>query len=149
MILHVALCPLFWAPWIYSYVEKSWTILLLETYEPDVWDFVLDCPLYQTGKGIHLKPGSELQPLEVPTKKWDHVTIDFITRMPIYDNKDTIFTIVDKATKMCHFIPCAKIISAKRFCTFILATCRVFHRLLLAIGTQGLQGNSSENFAVF
>ena len=29
------------------------------------------------------------------------------------DGKDAILTVVDKATKMCHFIACAKTISAK------------------------------------
>ena len=29
------------------------------------------------------------------------------------DRKDTILTVVDKATKMCHFIACAETISAK------------------------------------
>ena len=80
---------------------------------PDVRDFVLDCPVCQTEKGSNLKPGGELQPLEIPARKWDHVAIDFITGMPACDGKDTILTVVDKATKMCHFVPCAETVSAK------------------------------------
>ena len=80
---------------------------------PDVRDFVLDCPVCQTEKGSNLKPGGELQPLEIPARKWNHVAIDFITGMPAYDGKDTILTVVDKATKMCHFVPCAETVSAK------------------------------------
>ena len=81
---------------------------------PDVREFVLDCPVCQTEKGSYLKPAGELQPLEVPIRKWDHVAIDFIMGMPVYDGYDTILTIVDKATKMCHFVPCAETISAKQ-----------------------------------
>ena len=80
---------------------------------PDVRDFVLDCPVCQAEKGSNLKPGGELQPLEIPARKWDHVAIDFITGMLAYDDKDTILTVIDKATKMCHFSPCTEIVRAK------------------------------------
>ena len=80
---------------------------------PDVRDFVLDCPVCQIEKGSYLKPTGELQPLELPQRKWDHVAIDFITGMPLFEGKNTILTIVDKATKMCHFVPCAETVSAK------------------------------------
>ena len=80
---------------------------------PDVRDFVLDCPICQVEKGSHLKPAGELQPLEIPNRKWDHIAIDFVTGLPMCDGKDTILTVVDKATKMCHFLACAETISAK------------------------------------
>ena len=80
---------------------------------PDVRDFVLDCPICQVEKGSHLKPAGELQPLEVPSRKWDHIAIDFVTGLPMCEGKDTILTVVDKATKMCHFLACAETISAK------------------------------------
>ena len=47
------------------------------------------------------------------SRKWDHVAIDFITGIFACDDKDTILTVVDKTTKMCHFIPCAETVSAK------------------------------------
>ena len=64
-------------------------------------------------KRSNVKPGGELQPLDIPARKWDHVAIDFITGMPACEGKDTILTVVDKATKMCHFIPCAETVSAR------------------------------------
>ena len=67
----------------------------------------------QAEKGSNLKSGGELQPLEIPAKKWDHVAIDFITGMPECDGKDTILTVVDKATKMFHFIPCVETVSTR------------------------------------
>ena len=53
-------------------------------------------------------------PLEIPMRKWDHVAIDFVVGLPMQDKCDTICTVVDKATKMCHFIPCSEKISAKQ-----------------------------------
>ena len=80
---------------------------------PDVHDFVMDCLVCQVEKGSHLKPVGELQPLEVHNRKWDHIAIDFVTRLPLCEGKDTILTVVDKATKMCHFIACTETILAK------------------------------------
>ena len=80
----------------------------------EVRQFVLDCPVCQVEKGSHLKPAGKLLPLNVPVRKWDHVVIDFVVGMPVQDEFDTICTVVDKATKMCHFIPCTEKISAKQ-----------------------------------
>ena len=48
----------------------------------DVHEFVMDCPVCQVERGSHLKPGGQLQLLEVPVRKWDHVVIDFVVGMP-------------------------------------------------------------------
>ena len=52
-------------------------------------------------------------PLALPTRKWEHVAIDFVTGMPEDAGMNAIMTVVDKATKMCHFIPCSEAITAK------------------------------------
>ena len=79
----------------------------------EVRQFVLDCPVCQVEKGSHLKPSGKLMPLDLPGRKWDHVAIDFVVGMPVQNQYDTILTVVDKATKMCHFIACTEKISAK------------------------------------
>ena len=83
----------------------------------DVREFVLDCPVFQIEKGSHLKPGGQLQPLELPLRKRDRVVLDFVVGMPKQEGFDTILTVVDKATKMCHFLPCSESISAKEVAT--------------------------------
>ena len=80
----------------------------------EVRQFVLDCPVCQVEKGSHLKPAGKLMPLEIPNRKWDHVVLDFVVGMPVQGEFDAICTVVDKATKMCHFIPCSEKISAKQ-----------------------------------
>ena len=79
----------------------------------DVRDFVMDCPVCQIEKTSHQKPTGLLMPLEIPDRKWDHVAIDFITGLPEENGMNTICIVVDKATKMCHFIPCTDKIIAK------------------------------------
>ena len=48
----------------------------------DVREFVLDSPVCQVEKGSHLKPGVQLQSLELLVRKWDHVVLDFVLGMP-------------------------------------------------------------------
>ena len=81
---------------------------------PEVRSFVLDCPVCQVEKGSSQKPAGQLIPLEIPIRKWDHVVIDFVVGLPVQGGFDTICTVVDKATKMCHFLPCSETISAKQ-----------------------------------
>ena len=78
----------------------------------DVRGFVLDCPICQVEKGSHLKPGGQLQPLTLLVRKWDDVVLDFVVGMSKQEGFDTILTVVEKATKMCHFLPCNESISA-------------------------------------
>jgi hypothetical protein len=54
----------------------------------------------------HQKPSGKLQPLPIPVWKWDEVGMDFITGLPRTKNgHDSIWVIVDRLTKVAHFIP--------------------------------------------
>jgi hypothetical protein len=47
-----------------------------------------------------------LQPLPIPEWKWEVVTMDFITGFPRNGKQhDSIMVVVDKLTKVAHFIP--------------------------------------------
>ena len=55
----------------------------------------------------------QLQSTEIPEEKWQQVSIDFITDLPeTSSGVDSIMTIIDKATRMTHVIPCSKIVTA-------------------------------------
>ena len=79
----------------------------------DIRDFVESCPTCQLEKTDHtLKKGS-LQSLTLPEGKWQEVSVDFITDLPIaIDGEDSIMGVVDRATKMVHLIPCKKTTTA-------------------------------------
>jgi len=53
-----------------------------------------------------MKPAGLLQPLSVPEWKWEEVSMDFITGLlTTQKGNDLIWVIVDRLTKLAHFIP--------------------------------------------
>jgi hypothetical protein len=53
----------------------------------------------------HRHPGF-VAPLPIPEKKWEVITMDFITGLPGTNKKhDSIMVVVDKLTKAAHFVP--------------------------------------------
>ncbi|WVZ59022.1 hypothetical protein U9M48_009232 [Paspalum notatum var. saurae] len=72
----------------------------------DVANHVAQCDVCQRVKADHQKPAGLLQPLPIPTWKWDEVGMDFVTGLPkTKKGNDAIWVIVDRLTKTAHFIP--------------------------------------------
>ena len=95
------------------YRENKTVIMLREYYywpamERDVQDILKRCKTCQVAK-IHSLPHSLYTPLPIPTSPWVDVSMDFILGLPkTQRNKDSIFVVVDRYSKMSHFIPCNK-----------------------------------------
>jgi len=43
-------------------------------------------------------------PNPIPKKPWTHILADFITKLPIAQGYDSILVVVDRLTKIVHFI---------------------------------------------
>jgi hypothetical protein len=56
-------------------------------------------------KAEHWHPMGLLQPLTIPEKKWEVITMDFIIGLPRMNKQhDSIMVVVDKLTKASHFM---------------------------------------------
>jgi hypothetical protein len=72
----------------------------------DVASHVALCDVCQRVKAEHQRPAGLLQPLKVPEWKWEEIGMDFIVGLPrTRDGYDSIWVIVDRLTKVAHFIP--------------------------------------------
>jgi hypothetical protein len=64
------------------------------------------CDVCQRVKAEHQRPAGLLHPLKIPEWRWEEIGMDFITGLPCTQKGyDAIWVIVDRLTKVAHFIP--------------------------------------------
>ncbi|WVZ75648.1 hypothetical protein U9M48_023683 [Paspalum notatum var. saurae] len=88
-----------------------WTRMKRETAK-----YVSECDVCQRIKADHLKPAGMLQPLAIPTWKWEDIHMDFIVGLPhTQKGYDSIWVVIDRLTKSTHFIPVKTTYRAKQY----------------------------------
>ena len=97
--------------------KKTYQSLARQYYWPGIHEYcrryVESCVACRTSKASNLRTGGLLQPLIIPTRRWESVSLDFITSLPVTSNgNDSILVIVDSLSKMAHFVPTNSKISA-------------------------------------
>jgi len=50
------------------------------------------------------EPAGKLKLSEVSQKTWSHLTVDFITKLPVVAGKDAILVVCNRLSKMTHFV---------------------------------------------
>jgi len=71
-------------------------------------DFVRSCTLCQKDKAARHRPYGLLNPLELPYAPWQSIAMDFITDLPLSEGCDQLWVVIDRFTKMAHFIALPK-----------------------------------------
>jgi hypothetical protein len=69
----------------------------------DIMEYVSLCDTCQRVKAEHQRPAELLQPLKILKWNWEEIGMDFIVGLP--RGYDSIWVIVDRLTKVAHFIP--------------------------------------------
>jgi hypothetical protein len=71
----------------------------------DVTAYVNDCVVCQLSKTATAAPAGLLQPIPIPSNRWECVTMDFVGPLPPTEKgHDCIFVAMDKLTKMVQFM---------------------------------------------
>jgi len=50
------------------------------------------------------RPAGKLRPNQIPEKPWQHISVDFITKLPVSKGYDLILVVCDRFPKMSHFV---------------------------------------------
>ena len=66
-------------------------------------------------KSNNRKKAGLLQPIPIPSRKWEQITIELVTGLPPSGGYIAIVVFVDHLTKMVYFAPCTKEISADEY----------------------------------
>ena len=98
------------SPKMYHDLKQSywWTRMKRE-----IAQFVNECDVCRRVKAEHQRPAGLLQPLAIAEWKFDHIEMDFVTGFPKSKRgNDAIFVVIDKLSKVAHFLPIKESITA-------------------------------------
>ncbi|XP_047313756.1 uncharacterized protein LOC124917348 [Impatiens glandulifera] len=99
----------------------------------DVREYIRSCDVCQRNKGETQAPKGLLQPLPIPNKFWESISMDFIEHLPKVGGKTVIFVVVDRLSKMAHFVGLHHPFTAKKIAEVFLDNVFKLHGMPLSI----------------
>ena len=73
--------------------------------DKQITKYIRSCDVCQHNKVIRHKKYGLLEPIDVPMPPWNSISMDFIVGLPKSEGYTKIWVIVDRFSKMAHFIP--------------------------------------------
>ena len=70
----------------------------------EVEQYVEGCDQCQRMKNRAEMLAEKLRPNEVPENPWQHISVDFITKLLLSKGHDSILVVCDRFSKMSHFV---------------------------------------------
>jgi transposase InsO family protein len=100
----------------------------------DVQDYVYSCVACSQNKHRNQPPAGLLQPLPIPTDRWQVWSMDLVGPLPkTTKGNDTIVVFIDKLTKLAHFAPTVITVTAPKLAEIMLTRIIVQHGVPKAI----------------
>ena len=96
----------------------------------DATSYIRTCPTCQMVKADHRKKAGPLQPIPPPERKWSQITTDLVTELPEAEGYTAVAVFADRLTKMVHFAPCTKKVTAPEYAKIFVDTVFRHHGLL-------------------
>ena len=79
----------------------------------EVKRYVKGCNQCQRMKNRAEIPAGKLRPNKVPEKPQQHISVNFITKLPLSKGHDSILVVCDRFSKMSHFVVTTEKITAE------------------------------------
>jgi len=99
----------------------------------DVDWYVRNCQHCQRSRSSRDATFGVLRPWSVPQKPWEDISMDFMVGLPECEGFDAVWVVVDRLSKMRHFIPCQTTIDALGLAELFLPEVVCLHGLPLTI----------------
>jgi len=91
--------------------------------------YVQNCHTCQHSRTSRHATFGVLQPLSVPEKPWKNISMDFEVGLPECEGFDAVWVVVDRLSKMRHFITCHTTIDAVQLAKLFLREVVCLHGL--------------------
>ncbi|KAL0402126.1 UNVERIFIED_CONTAM: Transposon Tf2-11 polyprotein [Sesamum latifolium] len=92
--------------------ERTYALVQRAYFWPQMRDdvemYVRTCLICQQDKADHQKKAGLLQPLPIPTRPWESVSMDYISGLPKVGDLGSIIVVVDRLSKYATFITAPK-----------------------------------------
>ena len=112
---------------------KTYELISRNLYWPKMRDFINEyistCEQCNRCKPVRHKPYGKLQPLPVPSSCWKSISMDYIVSLPPSQGYSAILVIVDRFSKMAHFIPTTNEVDAPTTASLFLNNIYKLHGL--------------------
>ena len=95
----------------------------------DIAEYVKGCETCQRSKPSNQKVMGAPTPLEIPARAWQHIALDFIMPLPLTKGTayDACLVVIDKLTKMVHYLPHGMTITAAGVALLLLDRVVKYH----------------------
>ena len=71
----------------------------------------------------------KLKPNQIPERLWQHISVDFITKLPVSKGHDSILVVCDRFSKMSHFVATTEKMTAEGLARLFRDNVWKLHRL--------------------